>query len=151
LPAPSLSVCVITKNESRFIATCLQSVYKIAAEIIIVDSGSTDDTLEIARGFKAKIFSIEWQHDYAYARNVAISKCSGDWIFFLDADEYLENPHNLIRVLAGTRNNNTGGFLIERTDMYRHKDTGLAIHYPVGLVRLFRNHKSFKYVGAVHE
>jgi len=151
LPPVSLSICVITKNESRFIETCLQSVCKIASEIIIVDSGSTDDTLEIAGKFSAKIFSIEWQNDYAYARNIAISKCTGHWIFFLDADEYLENPEKMLRVLSHTKNRHTGGFLMERTDMYRHKDNGLLIHYPVGMVRLFRNQHSFKYVGAVHE
>ena len=151
MPSLSLSICVITKNESRFIKTCLQSVCKIASEIIVVDSGSTDETLEIAASFNAKIFSIEWRNDYAYARNIAISQCSGNWIFFLDADEYLENPASLIRILLRTRNKKTGGFLMERTDMYRHKDNGLVIHYPVGMVRLFRNHPLFKYFGAVHE
>lgn len=150
-PISSLSVCVITKNESRFIETCLRSVQQIAAEIIIVDSGSTDNTLEIARGFNARIFSIEWQNDYAYARNVAISKCTGDWIFFLDADEYLENPEALYKRINRTKNKITGGFLMERTDIYRHKENGLVIKYPVGLVRLFRNHLSFQYAGSVHE
>lgn len=147
----SLSICVITKNESRFLKTCLQSVFNIANEIIIVDSGSTDDTLAIAMSFNAKIFSISWQNDYAYARNVAISKCTGDWIFFLDADEYLENSQNLLKVLYKTMKKNTGGFLMERTDVYRHKENGLIIQYPVGLVRLFRNNPQFKYIGSVHE
>ena len=151
MPSLLLSICVITKNESPFFKTCLQSVCKIASEIIIVDSGSTDETLEIAASFNAKIFSIEWRNDYAYARNIAISKCSGNWIFFLDADEYIENPASLIKILLRTRNQKTGGFLMERTDMYRHKDNGLVIHYPVGMVRLFRNHPIFKYVGTVHE
>jgi len=151
LPGISLSVCVITKNESRFIEACLRSVQKIAAEIIIVDSGSTDNTLDIARNFNARIFSIEWQNDYAYARNVAISKCTGDWIFFLDADEYLENPAALYKLINRTTSKKTGGFLMERTDIYRHKENGLVIKYPVGLVRLFRNHLSFQYTGSVHE
>lgn len=151
MPPASLSVCVITKNESRFIEACLRSVQSIAAEIIIVDSGSTDDTLEIARRFNAHIFTIEWQNDYAYARNVAISKCSGGWILFLDADEYLENPDALYKRIQRTKNKRTGGFLMERTDIYRHKDNGLVIKYPVGMVRLFRNHLSFQYIGSVHE
>ncbi len=151
MPDISLSVCVITKNESRFIEACLRSVQQIATEIIVVDSGSTDNTLEIARSFKACIFSIEWQNDYAYARNVAISKCTADWIFFLDADEYLENPVALAKLLNRTKNRRTGGFLMERTDIYRHKDNGLIIQYPVGMVRLFRNTLSFRYSGSVHE
>lgn len=151
MPVTSLSVCVITKNESRFLEACLRSVQQIAAEIIIVDSGSTDNTLEIARSFNARIFTIEWQNDYAYARNVAISKCSCNWILFLDADEYLENAGILIKRLQRTKNKKVGGFLMERTDIYRHKDTGLIIRYPVGMVRLFRNHLSFRYIGSVHE
>lgn len=151
MPPTSLSVCVITKNESRFIETCLRSVQQIAAEIIVVDSGSTDDTPGIARRFNARIFTIEWQNDYAYARNVAISKCNCDWILFLDADEYLENPGALYKRIQRTKNKRTGGFLLERTDIYRHKDNGLVIKYPVGMVRLFRNHLSFQYIGSVHE
>ena len=140
MPGISLSVCVITKNESRFIEACLRSVRQIAAEIVIVDSGSTDNTLDIARNFNARIFSIEWQNDYAYARNVAISKCTGDWIFFLDADEYLENPAALYKLINRTTSKKTGGFLMERTDIYRHKENGLVIKYPVGLVRLFHQY-----------
>ncbi len=147
----SLSVCVITKNESKFIEACLASVQSIAHEIIVVDSGSTDDTLAIAARFNARIFSIEWRNDYAWARNQAIAQCQGDWILFLDADEYLQHPAQLARIIRQTRNKAVGGYLIERTDIYRHKENGLIIHYPVGLVRLFRNHRGYAYVGSVHE
>jgi glycosyltransferase involved in cell wall biosynthesis len=152
LASPStLSICIITKNESKFIETCLISVQKIATEIIIVDSGSSDNTIAIARKYNAKIFSIEWCNDYAFARNTAISKCTGDWIFFLDADEYLEDGEKLMISIKKIKNKKTGGYMMERTDKYRHKDNGLIIHYPVGLVRLFRNHLSFQYTGTVHE
>lgn len=147
----SLSVCVITKNESKFIEACLASVQSIAHEIIVVDSGSTDDTLAIAARFNARIFSIEWRNDYAWARNQAIAQCQGDWILFLDADEYLQHPAQLARIIRQTRNKAVGGYLIERTDIYRHKENGLIIHYPVGLVRLFRNNRGYAYVGSVHE
>lgn len=147
----SLSVCVITKNESKFLAACLASVQSIAQEIIVVDAGSTDDTLAIAARFNARTFSIEWRNDYAWARNQAIAHCKGDWIFFLDADEYLQQPEQLARIIRRTRNKAVGGYLIERTDIYRHKENGLLIHYPVGLVRLFRNHCGYLYVGSVHE
>jgi glycosyltransferase involved in cell wall biosynthesis len=147
----SLSVCVITKNEGRFLDACLASVKEIASEIVVVDSGSTDDTLAIARRYEARIFSIEWRNDYAWARNQAIDQCTGDWILFLDADEYLQRPDKLARTIRRTSKPNVGGYLIERTDVYRHKENGLIIHYPVGLVRLFRNHCGFAYLGSVHE
>ncbi len=147
----TLSVCVITKNEGRFLRTCLQSIQEIANQIIVVDSGSTDATLEIARSFHADISTIEWLNDYSFARNQAISKCIGEWILFLDADEYLQNPKALINRIKNVSDSRLGGFLIERTDIYRHKESGLLIHYPVGLVRLFRNNAGFKYSGAVHE
>jgi glycosyltransferase involved in cell wall biosynthesis len=147
----SLSVCVITKNESKFIEACLASVQSIAHEIIVVDSGSTDDTLSIAARFNARIFSIEWRNDYAWARNQAIAQCQGDWILFLDADEYLQHPAQLARILRQNRNKKVGGYLIERTDIYRHKENGLIIHYPVGLVRLFSNLRGYAYMGSVHE
>jgi tetratricopeptide (TPR) repeat protein len=129
----------------------LASVQSIANEIIVVDSGSIDDTLAIAARFNARIFSIEWRNDYAWARNQAIAQCQGDWILFLDADEYLQHPEQLARIIRQTRNKAVGGYLIERTDIYRHKENGLIIHYPVGLVRLFRNHRGYAYVGSVHE
>lgn len=129
----------------------MASVQSIANEIIVVDSGSTDNTLAIAARFNARIFSIEWRNDYAWARNQAIAQCQCNWIFFLDADEYLQHPAQLARIIRQTRNKAVGGYLIERTDIYRHKENGLVIHYPVGLVRLFRNHQGYAYVGSVHE
>ena len=151
MPSLSLGICVITKNESRFIKTCLQSVSTIASEIIIIYSGSTDETLEITASFNAKIFLIESQNHSAYAINIAISRCSDNWIFFLDAVEYLENSAILTRIILRTKNQKTGGFLMERTDMYRNKNNGFVIYCPVGMVWLFSKQSLFKYVGAAHE
>ena len=83
-----LSVVLITKNEEANIARTLASVTELADEIIVVDSGSTDRTLEIARTFgpKVKIFEEEWK-GFARQKNSAIAKANGDWIFSLDADE----------------------------------------------------------------
>lgn len=83
-----LSVVIITKNEETNIARTLESVTELADEIIVVDSGSTDRTLEIARTFgpKVKVFEEEWK-GFARQKNSAIEKASGDWILSLDADE----------------------------------------------------------------
>lgn len=82
------------KNEERYLAQCLSSVKDVIDEIIIVDTGSTDKTLEIAKSFNAKIFNFDWINDFSAARNFALNKCSGDWILYLDADEEL-NPKSL--------------------------------------------------------
>ncbi len=85
-----LSVAIITKNETAVIARCLQSVQE-ADEIIVVDTGSTDDTVQIAKDNRAKVFTgYKWEDHFAKARNHAMSKCTGDWILSIDADDYLE-------------------------------------------------------------
>lgn len=86
-----LSVCMIVKNEEAMLAGCLDSVKDIADEIIVVDTGSTDRTMEIAQGYeKVKLFEHPWEDSFSVARNQAISHATGDWILQIDADEKLE-------------------------------------------------------------
>ena len=77
----TLSICMIVKNEEASLAKCLLSVTPIADEIIIVDTGSTDRTKEIATVFGAKVYDFKWSDDFSAARNFSLSKASGDWIF----------------------------------------------------------------------
>ena len=86
---PRLSVCMIVKNEERFLGQCLASVKDIADELIVIDTGSTDRTVEIAREHGAQVGHFEWCNDFAAARNASIAPATGDWILFLDADEEL--------------------------------------------------------------
>ncbi|MGD1083200.1 MAG: glycosyltransferase family 2 protein [Verrucomicrobiota bacterium] len=88
VPNPRLSLAMIVKNESRCLARCLQSVRAIADEIVLADTGSTDDTTKIAREFGAKISHFQWMDDFAAARNYALARTAGDWILVLDADEW---------------------------------------------------------------
>jgi glycosyltransferase involved in cell wall biosynthesis len=87
---PRLSLAMIVKNESRCLARCLESVKTITDEIVVADTGSSDGTPGIARGFGATVVDFPWGGDFAAARNFAISKTSGDWILALDADEWAE-------------------------------------------------------------
>ena len=80
---------MITKNEERCLARCLESIKNIVDEIIIVDTGSEDNTKSIALSYGAKIYDFEWINDFSAARNYAIEKSTGDWNLILDADEYL--------------------------------------------------------------
>lgn len=83
-----LSLTMIVRNEARCLTRCLESVRHVLDEIVIVDTGSTDTTVEIAARFNAKLAPFEWIEDFSAARNFALDRASGDWILVLDADEY---------------------------------------------------------------
>lgn len=85
-----ISVCSIVKNESKNIGKMLESAAKLGLEIIVVDTGSGDDTKEIALKFTDKVYDFEWCDDFSAAKNYAASRASNDWILFLDADEWIE-------------------------------------------------------------
>ncbi|MCA1055426.1 glycosyltransferase [Rossellomorea aquimaris] len=85
-----LTLCMIVKNEEESIARCLESVKDIVDEMIIVDTGSSDRTVEICEAYDAKVLAYEWNGSFAEARNHGIKQASGDWIIWLDADEELE-------------------------------------------------------------
>ncbi len=98
---PKVSFCLIVKNEEKYIETCLKSLLPVAYEIIVVDTGSSDKTKEIIKGFvgteqcsvptkpQVKVFDFKWQDDYSKARNESIKHVTGDWIFIINADEEL--------------------------------------------------------------
>jgi len=85
-----ISLCMIVRNEERFLPQCLESVRGAVDEIVIVDTGSEDSTTEIALKFHAKVFEHPWRNSFSEARNFSLDKASGDWILILDADEELE-------------------------------------------------------------
>ncbi len=85
----TLSLCMIVKNEEKYLVQCLKSVRDIVDEIIIVDTGSTDKTIDIAKVFGAKLFDFPWTGDFAAARNHSLEQATGNWILILDGDEVL--------------------------------------------------------------
>ena len=85
-----ISVCMIIKNEERSLDQCLNSIKDIADEIIIVDTGSTDKSIEIAESFNARIYHFDWIDDFSAARNESIKYANYNWIFLIDADEVLD-------------------------------------------------------------
>ena len=85
----TLSLCMIVKDEEEYLPRCLGSIKPVVDEMIIVDTGSTDRTRDIAIIFGAKVFDFTWKDDFSEARNFSLSKAGGDWIFVLDADEVL--------------------------------------------------------------
>ena len=87
-----ISACYITKNEERNIVRSLQSLLDSVDEIIVVDTGSTDRTKEAAAGLGARVLDFAWEDDFSAPRNLAIQEAQGDWIIFLDADEWFVEP-----------------------------------------------------------
>ncbi|MBQ3336228.1 MAG: glycosyltransferase family 2 protein, partial [Selenomonadaceae bacterium] len=83
-----ISACYIVKNAVEDLRRSLESLAKFVDEIVVVDTGSTDSTIDVAKNFGAKIFHAPWQNDFSAPRNVALKEATGDWIVFLDADEY---------------------------------------------------------------
>ncbi|WP_110945042.1 glycosyltransferase family 2 protein [Paenibacillus phocaensis] len=138
---PTVSLCMIVKNEERCIERCLNSVAPLVDEVIIVDTGSSDRTLELVNKYDAKLFYYEWDNHFANARNYAIEQATGEYILQLDADEWIDDPvHELNQRLDKEIyyipiRNDLGGGLAEV-----HK-------FP----RLFRNIPELRYEGALHE
>jgi tetratricopeptide (TPR) repeat protein len=147
-PGPSISLCMIVRNEERHIARCLASVQGIVDQLIVVDTGSTDRTPEIAADYGAALHRFPWANDFSQARNHALERADGEWVLFLDADEELEpdSRGRLRQVVATTeaeglsimvRSFSPPGELVRYQDDY--------------LTRLFRNRPLHRYEQPIHE
>ena len=143
----SLSLCLIVRNEEKKLERVLRSVKPVADEIILTDTGSTDDTVSLANSLGAKISHFSWCDDLAAARNFCFSQARGDWVFWIDADEELlgESTDELGRCLS---RDEVFAYLILRQDL-----TDLSrpdLYTEMWLPRLFRNHKNIHLVGRHH-
>ncbi len=149
----TLSVAIITFNEEENIARTLRSVIDVADEIVIVDSGSTDRTVEVAQAFgpKVKIFPEPWK-GFAAQKNSAIEKCSGDWILSLDADEELSpDLGNELRQTLPSLGDTPWVFWLKRRNMFLGRWIRRGGFYPDQKLRLFRRGFALFEERAVHE
>ncbi|MCD6185164.1 MAG: glycosyltransferase, partial [Deltaproteobacteria bacterium] len=162
----TVSLCMIVKNEEKYLAKCLKSIKPAVDEMIVVDTGSTDKTSNIARVFGAKVYDYKWKNDFSDARNYSIDKASGAWIFTLDADEVISsrdyeafrnlidgNTDNLAAYLVTTRNytnkSNTIGWMFNSGE-YPDEEEG-AGWLPTTKARLFHNNSQIRFDYPVHE
>ncbi len=139
-----LSACLIVKNEEQRLPQCLESLRSLADEIVVVDTGSSDRTIAIAKKYQARVFHFAWCDDFSEARNYAIAQAKGKWILVIDADEVLEQ--GAIAILQE---------VIQRDDCLAvnllRTEIGAA-QAPYSLVlRLFRNHPAITFTGLYHE
>jgi glycosyltransferase involved in cell wall biosynthesis len=144
-----ISVCIIARNEEKLLPDCLKSVQSCADEIIVVDTGSNDKTIEIAENFGCKVIKIEWNDDFSFARNIGLDAAKYPCILIIDADERLLNPEKVKHILEGSKPN-TGGWLLRIVSEARRMDGGVDI-YVSSLLRLFRNKPEIRFSGIIHE
>lgn len=144
----SVSACLIVKNEENNIEDCLKSLINSVDEIIIVDTGSDDNTKQIVQKYTQNIYDFKWVDDFSKARNYSLSKATSDFILIIDADERLLNGGDLRNFLS-TQNENFGGWLVNLDSS--KNNNGYISKYTTQLLRLFRNKKEFYFEGAIHE
>lgn len=143
------SACMIAKNEEKTIATCINSYKDIVKEIIVVDTGSTDKTIEIAESLGAKVYHYTWNNNFAEAKNFAIDQAKGDWIIFLDADEYFANDtaKNIIPIIKRLHVSfDTIACKMKNIDYANGKMLDEVTH-----IRIFKRDKNIRYVNRIHE
>jgi len=142
-----LSLCMIVKNEAPALARCLDSVSGLAAELIVVDTGSTDATRAVAEGYGARLEAFDFTIvDFAAARNRALACASGRWILVLDADEIL-HPRSVPLIQHLAAGNENAGYYFQRVNRQVDSER-LRTDY---VVRLFPNRRGYHYRGRVHE
>jgi tetratricopeptide (TPR) repeat protein len=145
---PQISLCMIVRNEEQHLETCLSAARSWVDQIVIVDTGSNDRTVEIARSFAAQVFEFNWCNDFSAARNYSIEQAWGEWILVLDADEVLDEPSTqLLRPLV--LNPDGDGMLVTQRNF---QPAGSLVSYiDLQITRLFRNQPAYRYQGAIHE
>ncbi|MAI72082.1 MAG: hypothetical protein CMM01_14370 [Rhodopirellula sp.] len=144
-----ISVSIICLNEAAIIGACLQQAARVADEIVIVDSGSTDKTLEIAESHGTKIFHQDWL-GYGKQKNFALTQCSNDWVLSLDADEVLTDE--LIEEIKGLDfDSGVVGYRVARRLFVGDRFICWGGYYPDYQLRLFRNSQGAFSEVAVHE
>jgi glycosyltransferase involved in cell wall biosynthesis len=161
----TVSLCMIVRNEAERLGQCLLSIYPFVREIVIVDTGSTDRTRDIAAAFGALIYDVPWTDDFSAARNFSISKATGDWILALDADEVVaEKDLDAFRELITSSTSDTAyGFVTRNyvtdfntigwspnTGAYAREEAGCG-WFPSTKVRLFPRREEVRFEYPIHE
>ncbi len=145
-PPQRVSLCMIVRDEEEHLARCLESVRDAVDEIVIVDTGSTDRSIQIAESFGARVIHEEWKGDFAAPRNTGLDAATGDWILVLDADEELIDGARIRELL--TVEGIEGYCLREVNFIGEERGIESVVN---SAFRLFRNRPAYRYSGALHE
>lgn len=147
---PTISVCMIVKNEEKILARCLDSLEGIMDELIIVDTGSTDATKEIARRYTDQVYDFKWHDDFSAARNFSFSKATMDYIYAADADEVLDEENRI-------KFKQVKAVLLPEIEIVQMiyvnpKDYNTVQNFQKEYrPKLFKRTRSFSWIGSVHE
>ena len=145
----SISLCMIVRDEEEYLAACLHSVEAVVAEMVIVDTGSADRTMDVARQFGARCYSVPWGHDFAAVRNISLRHATGDYILVLDADEVLtaRGCEALQKCLIDFPDADAFFVhILNQTDGDGMREVEESLN-----VRFFRNNPQYHFSGALHE
>lgn len=163
----NLSLCIITKDNESTINDCLSSVSGLVNEIVVVDTGSKDNTKDLVSKFTNKIYDFVWNNNFSEAKNFALDRVKGDWVLALDADETLSKSDHK-RILEAINNapqgvfgfsliqrnytNNVGSFsfVSSKDDPYSESKVSTGF-VPRRIIRLFKNHPKIRFEGVVHD
>ena len=161
---PNISLCMIVKDESDCIRRCLESVRFLVNEMVVVDTGSIDNTIDIAREYGANIHEYKWHDDFSAARNYALSKVKEEWILIMDADEVIAGKDiGKIQYLIKSEKADAYRFTLRNyvsdvnlaNVILNQKDYEEGLEYPgyipASLIRLFRADPQIRFTGFVHE
>ena len=143
-PMPNLSLCMIVQNEAANLPQCLDSVKSLVDEMVILDTGSQDDTVAIAKSYGAKMIEGKWTEDFSVARNEALQSVTGDWVLMLDGDEQF-NPKmaELINQAIADEKNLVINLM--------RQEIGAAQSPYSAVSRLFRHHPAIRFNRPYHE
>lgn len=146
-----LSIGMIVKNEEKHLERCLKALLplkdKIEYEVVIIDTGSTDRTKEIAYKYTDKVYDFEWINDFAAARNYGLEKCTGKWFMFLDADEEIDDCQPLIDFLLSKENQRSKSVTFK---FKNYLDESLKTSQITVIPRLFKN-ENIRFEDKIHE
>lgn len=145
----TISLCLIVKNEENVIRRCLDSVYDVVDEIIVVDTGSTDNTKKIVNEYTNKIYDFQWNDDFSEARNFSFSKASKEYILWLDADEFLdENNKCKLRNIKSELDNSVDVVTMQTNLCIDENNNPKLV---ARRNRIIKNKQQLKWVGFIHE
>lgn len=139
-----ITACLIVKNEEKYIGQCLRNLSNIVDEIVIVDTGSVDKTINIAKQFNVKIYYHKWNNNFAEARNHCLKYANTNWVLIIDADETIE----LTNLKYNDLNEKIGGIKINIKNYIDNKLDKFSTHQ---YTRIFRNKPEFRFEGIIHE
>lgn len=149
--APSLTLCMIVKNEAENVAAALESALPYVDEAVVVDTGSTDETLAVAKRFSVQLHSFAWNDDFAAVRNFAMERVRTEWILWLDADErfaVVDEGH--WRDSWTTKAREADALLVAINNYYGSRPDELKMHVHTAF-RLLRKGANLRYKQAIHE